>query len=175
MAELCLLCNKPFRDGDATVALPTGHAAHTKCIQERKAMASPKPVVAKPVAPAVKPVPVAAKPVAPVKPVAKPVAPAAPVATEATPEPKEKKERVKLSDEEKAARKANRFAAINVEEFLGNTITLAVSENPKRAGSTSAARFDLYVNGMTVAAALEAGVTAADIRWDVGHNFITLG
>lgn len=53
-------------------------------------------------------------------------------------------------------------------------ITMLVTENPKRAGSKSHERFALYVDGMTVAAALEAGLTTGDIRHDVAHNFISL-
>jgi len=54
------------------------------------------------------------------------------------------------------------------------TITIVSTTNPKRAGSTSAARFDLYTNGMTVAQAIEAGVTTGDIHWDSEKGFITL-
>ena len=53
-------------------------------------------------------------------------------------------------------------------------ITLLVTENPKRAGSKSHERFALYVDGMTVAAALAAGLTTGDIHHDVAHNFISL-
>jgi hypothetical protein len=46
--------------------------------------------------------------------------------------------------------------------------------NPKKAGGTAAARFALYVNGMTVGAALDAGVKAADIDYDRKKGFIEL-
>lgn len=57
-----------------------------------------------------------------------------------------------------------------------STITIATEEkkNPKRAGSKGAARFDLYKDGMTVAQAKEAGVTAADLAYDSGKGFITI-
>lgn len=51
-------------------------------------------------------------------------------------------------------------------------------ENPKRAGSASRERFDLYgAVGTTsrVADLLAAGLTAADLRWDESHKFIRLG
>lgn len=44
--------------------------------------------------------------------------------------------------------------------------------NPKRAGSKSAQRFDLYKNGMTVGEFIEAGGTIGDVRWDTAHEFI---
>ena len=46
--------------------------------------------------------------------------------------------------------------------------------NPKRAGSKSAERFALYKKNMTIAQALEAGVTAADIANDLEHKFIVI-
>jgi len=52
------------------------------------------------------------------------------------------------------------------EETLSKRIKILVDENPKRAGSKSAARFDLYEDGMTVGEALDAGVWPADIRYD---------
>lgn len=53
-------------------------------------------------------------------------------------------------------------------------ITVLVSENPKKKGSESHGRFDLYSNGIKVSTALERGVTRADISWDVRHGFISL-
>jgi hypothetical protein len=49
-----------------------------------------------------------------------------------------------------------------------------VVPNPKKPGSASHIRFSRYVAGMTVDEALLAGVTSADIRWDVEHGFITV-
>ena len=46
--------------------------------------------------------------------------------------------------------------------------------NPKRAGSASAARFACYIDGMTVGQALEAGITAADLAWDQNKGLIVL-
>lgn len=53
-------------------------------------------------------------------------------------------------------------------------ITILAKENPKRAGSTAAERFALYKNGMTVKAALEAGVKAADLSWDAAKGHISI-
>lgn len=49
------------------------------------------------------------------------------------------------------------------------------NNNPKRSGSASAQRFALYKNGMTVKSAREAGVTTADIDWDVKRGFVKIG
>jgi len=49
-------------------------------------------------------------------------------------------------------------------------IHILVDENPKRPGSKSAARFNLYREGMTVQAALDAGVYTADILYDSGRT-----
>lgn len=54
-------------------------------------------------------------------------------------------------------------------------ITVLVKENPKREGSGAYERFALYKTGMTVAKALEVGVTAADLAYDSKHEYIRLG
>jgi len=46
--------------------------------------------------------------------------------------------------------------------------------NPKRAGSKSHGTFALYKNGQTLEQAQAAGVTAADIKWDIDHKFISV-
>lgn len=51
-------------------------------------------------------------------------------------------------------------------------IKLLVKANPK--SGDSAKRFAKYKNGMTIAAALKAGVWRGDLRWDVGHGFIAV-
>lgn len=53
-------------------------------------------------------------------------------------------------------------------------IRVLVKENPKRKGTAGAKRFALYRSGMTVAAALKAGVTRADLNWDTEHKFIEI-
>lgn len=55
-----------------------------------------------------------------------------------------------------------------------NTISLLVCGNPKRKGSSSSTRFDLYKSGMTVIEFLSAGGRREDLAWDVDHNFITI-
>lgn len=44
--------------------------------------------------------------------------------------------------------------------------------NPKRAGTKSGDRFAKYKDGMTLEQAVAAGVTAADVKWDLGKGFI---
>lgn len=53
-------------------------------------------------------------------------------------------------------------------------IKVLVAENPKRKGSESAARFDKYKTGQTVAQVLNVGVTLRDLRWDVEAGFIEI-
>jgi hypothetical protein len=53
-------------------------------------------------------------------------------------------------------------------------ITVLVSENPKKVGSKSYDRFNLYKTGMTVAEYVAAGGFLGDIRWDVRHGFISV-
>jgi hypothetical protein len=53
-------------------------------------------------------------------------------------------------------------------------ITVLAATNPKRPSSKSYGRFALYVNGMTVKAALDAGVLTPDLAWDSKHGFITI-
>jgi uncharacterized protein with ParB-like and HNH nuclease domain len=62
------------------------------------------------------------------------------------------------------------------------TITLLVDQNPKKPGSASYDRFQLYRNGQTIteyrAACESAGHTIknarADLRWDLEHGFISV-
>jgi len=61
-------------------------------------------------------------------------------------------------------------------------VQLLVVANPKKPGSASAARFGLYVHGMSTtayqAAVLASGqpkrLAAADLLWDLRHGFIAL-
>lgn len=77
----------------------------------------------------------------------------------------------------KAAKQAARKPAVDwsadaVKVDDKKKIKVLASENPKRG--KGAKRFALYRNGMTVEAALEKGVTRADVRWDVAHRYISL-
>jgi hypothetical protein len=56
-------------------------------------------------------------------------------------------------------------------------ITVLSKKNPKREGSDSYDRFELYATGkkgMTVKQALDAGVTSGDLKWDNDHKFIKI-
>jgi hypothetical protein len=53
-------------------------------------------------------------------------------------------------------------------------IKVLAEKNPKRAGSATAGRFELYENGMTVEAALAAGITTADLDYDNKKGFISI-
>lgn len=53
-------------------------------------------------------------------------------------------------------------------------ITLQVATNPKREGSKARERFAFYTNGMTVAEALDAGVTTPDLVYDSKHALISI-
>lgn len=67
-----------------------------------------------------------------------------------------------------------------VQATIGNTpanndhVIVAVVANPKRPGTASHTRFAAYKVGMTIAEAIKAGVTRADVRWDMARDFITL-
>lgn len=53
-------------------------------------------------------------------------------------------------------------------------IKVIAKENPKREGSASYDRFEIYENGMTVDEFKEAGGTAADLRHDEEKGFISV-
>lgn len=53
-------------------------------------------------------------------------------------------------------------------------IKILVDKNPKRANTKAAERFGYYKDGQTVKAAKDAGVTAADLAYDVAHNYISV-
>ena len=46
--------------------------------------------------------------------------------------------------------------------------------NPKRKGSKAGDRFENYTNGMTVEQALAAGISRADLEFDVQKKFISI-
>ena len=60
------------------------------------------------------------------------------------------------------------------QEDANTVIRLLVKENPKRGESKK--RFELYKDGMTVAAFLTAGGRRADLKWDTDtkRNYIKL-
>lgn len=60
------------------------------------------------------------------------------------------------------------------ENDSSEVITLKTSVNPKKAGTKAFDRFELYVDGMTVAEAITAGVRREDLRWDTEHKHIEI-
>lgn len=58
---------------------------------------------------------------------------------------------------------------------LGTKLKVLVKENPKRAGSESASRFDLYTGCKTVQDYLDKGGRLADVKWDTEKSYIQLG
>lgn len=52
---------------------------------------------------------------------------------------------------------------------------VSVAPNPKRAGSASAVRYDLWQVGMSVEEALAAGLSKADIAHDTKKGFVVFG
>lgn len=57
---------------------------------------------------------------------------------------------------------------------LETKIKVVAKENPKRAGSAAAKRFDLYKDNPTVGAFLAAGGTSGDLHWDSTHGHIEI-
>lgn len=52
---------------------------------------------------------------------------------------------------------------------------VAVVANPKKPGSSTHIRFAQWVVGRTVTECMAAGLTRADVDWDVSRGFVTLG
>ena len=73
--------------------------------------------------------------------------------------------------EKKAEKPATKKVAEKADKSDDRKITLVTKENPKRAGSASFERFELYKKAKTVADYVAAGGTTADIRFDekAGH------
>lgn len=96
------------------------------------------------------------------------------------PSPQERSLRQKeartMTDEVKKGIRAAKFSGDSV-IHLGkdqNDKPYGEDNNPKRAGSAAHTRFSYYKDGMTIDQAIEAGVTRADINWDVKQGFITV-
>lgn len=51
-------------------------------------------------------------------------------------------------------------------------VITCIVPNPKKPGSKSHARFELYREGMTVSEFMAVGGTTADIKYDAGHGYI---
>ncbi len=74
----------------------------------------------------------------------------------------------KKTEDKKPSNRSN-FSKLYPEDAK---LTLVATENPKKKGSKSAARFDGYTGAATIGAALANGVTYQDIAYDVGRGFI---
>ena len=55
----------------------------------------------------------------------------------------------------------------------GTRVLVSVVPNPKKKGSESWTRFQLYEVGLTEAQLVERGLRTADIRWDTERSFVT--
>ena len=53
-------------------------------------------------------------------------------------------------------------------------IKLLVKDNPKREGSASYNRFELYKSSKTVSEFIAAGGTRADLAWDAARGYIAI-
>ena len=58
---------------------------------------------------------------------------------------------------------------------MDSKIKIVAKENPFREGSKGFSWFKKYQNGMTVSAAVAAGVPRAQVRWDLKHGSIKVG
>jgi hypothetical protein len=59
-------------------------------------------------------------------------------------------------------------------EYKDAQVITVLMANPKRPGTAAFARYAKYVDGMTVAEAVEAGLRRDDFRWDIAHNHISI-
>jgi len=69
-----------------------------------------------------------------------------------------------MSETQKTRQRANKKAVI----------TIKTIDNPKRLGTLSHARYELYQDGMTVADYVAAGGRTGDINYDVAEGYIAL-
>lgn len=53
-----------------------------------------------------------------------------------------------------------------------NRVISYVAPNPKKQGSSSYTRYELYAVGQTISQFIAAGGTMADVRWDLDRGFI---
>lgn len=81
------------------------------------------------------------------------------------------KKAVKKTAAKKAVKKANGTARGN---FRDKVITVVASENPHRDGTNAHAQFKKYSKGLTVAKALEKGLSRPYIYHDMWKGYIKL-
>lgn len=98
------------------------------------------------------------------------------VAPEAAPTKKTRAKKTESTEPKEAKEPAPRHNPEATITLLKNAegVQYGPENNPKRPGSASADRFALYRSGMTVKAAVEAGVKSEDISWDQRKGFIEL-
>jgi hypothetical protein len=92
-------------------------------------------------------------------------------AAPAAKKPRAKKEKAEGSGAGRTRIGENAVISLNSDKE-GNKYS--AENNPKRPGSSSHGRFALYVDGMTVKEAIEAGLRRDDITWDVNKGYLTL-
>ena len=71
-------------------------------------------------------------------------------------------------------RPAARGVAVVRERLSDLQVVSAVGPNPKKPGSSTHLRFAHWVVGRTVSDCMRAGLTRADVDWDVSRGFVTL-
>lgn len=75
-------------------------------------------------------------------------------------------------DKKTTAKKAEPKTNKKREDYLAGKIKVLAKENPKRKGSASFKRFELYSKHPTVGAFLKAGGKQLDLNWDMDKGFI---
>jgi len=96
-------------------------------------------------------------------------------ASKATAKPETKaKAKAKATPQPRATTGPGKGSGIQLADNM--RIILKRRDNPKRPGTASYERYNLYLTKKprTVAEALKAGITRADLRWDAARNFIEL-
>lgn len=68
-----------------------------------------------------------------------------------------------------------RGVAVQKPRDVDGKFVVSVVPNPKKPGSATHIRFAQWVVGRTVAQCMSAGLTRADVDWDVSRNFVVLG
>lgn len=82
------------------------------------------------------------------------------------------KAKAKATKEGESKGRRSKFESIYPEDAK---LTLVQKENPKKAGSAAAERYEAYKGAKKVRDALQQGATYQDIAYDVGRGFIAVG
>lgn len=98
---------------------------------------------------------------------------------EETTEPTAGKKRVRKKKAEGEGEATEKTSSVRRSNFSNlypedAKITLNVTENPKKEGSKSRARFEHYFGSETVGDYLAKGGTYQDIAYDIGRGFVTI-